>query len=499
MNSRRLNPFVVSLAAFLAVWPYRVLRAAPLSSAFNYQGRLLERGAPANGRYDFTFALFRTDTGGFADSASVTNADVLVSGGLFSALLDFGTNVFSGASLWLEIGVRPAGQLIDFVLLAPRQRLTPAPYSLYTLKAESLVGPLPDSQLSTNVARLDSDQTFRGVARFNNGVTIVGSNGAASLAVQGTVRADSFSGNGAALSNVVASALSARQIERLWRVSIPFVTVSNAGNHADVTGKGAVAYEFRIGKYEVNNNQYGAFLNAVAADDPHHLYSTNMSVDSYGGIERSGSPGDYTYKVKPGMEHLPVVWVDFYDALRFCNWLHNGQPTGVEDDTTTEDGAYTITAEAIGTDSVTRNPGARFWLPSDDEWYKAAYHQPANAGGDPSDYWQYPTRSNDVPLSELPPGGAQSVNACCDTGRAATDVGAYIFASSFYGTFDQAGNVQEWTEGREDFSFLFNRRVRGGSWTYNEFYSKSTDFEFDTTDYDAQGIGFRVAGAADRR
>jgi len=286
-------------------------------------------------------------------------------------------------------------------------------------------------------------------------------------------------------------------MQRLWRVSIPFVTVTNAGNEPDFNGKGAVACNFRIGKYEVNNRQYAAFLNAVAADDPHDLYSTNMSTDLHGGIERSGAPGEYAYTVKPGMGHQPVVWVDFYDALRFCNWLHHGQPSGPQDSTTTEDGAYTLSPEVIFDNSVTRNPAARFWLPSDDEWYKAAYHQPWEAGGDPGNYWLYPTRSNDAPFSEPPPGGVNSANACCETGRMATEVGAYLNSPSFYGTFDQAGNVQEWTEWTDDFTFLGIRRVRGGSWSYNEFYAKSTDFEFDTTDYDAAGIGFRVAGAVD--
>ena len=332
---------------------------------------------------------------------------------------------------------------------------------------------------------------------FNGNVSIGGPNTAASLDVQGSVRANSFSGNGAGLSNVTATVLSAHQTERLWRAPIPFVTVTNAGNAADFNGKGAVAYTFRIGKYELNNSQYAAFLNAVAADDVHELWSTNMSANIHGGIERLGSPGDYSYAVKPGMGHQPVGWVDFYDALRFCNWLHNGQPSGAEDNTTTEDGAYTLTPQAIADENVLRNPGARFWLPSDDEWYKAAYHQPHESGGDPSDYWLYPTRSNDTPFSEPPPGGSNSANTCCETGNMATDVGAYIHAPSFYGTFDQAGNVQEWTEWTDDFTFLRDRRVRGGSWYYNEFYAKSTDFEFDTTDYDAAAIGFRVAGAAD--
>ena len=471
--------------------------AAPVGSAFSYQGRLLESGAPANGGFDLEFQLFTTEVGGSPCAGPLTNAAVLVSNGVFTTTLDFGQNVFSGTNCWLEIAVRGAGRPGDFVVLIPRQLLTPAPYAIYTLKAESLIGPVPDAQLSTNVARLDTDQTFRGAVTFQGGVAIGASGAAASLNVQGKVLAAAFSGNGAGLSNVTASAFSASQMQRLWRVSIPFVAVTNAGNDPDFNGKGAVACSFRIGKHEINNNQYTAFLNAVAQDDPHGLYSTNMSFNVHGGIERSGSPGDYCYAAKPGMGHQPVAWVDYYDALRFCNWLHNGQPAGPEDNTTTEDGAYTVTSEGIAADTVVRNPAARFWLPSDDEWYKAAYHQPVEAGGDVSNYWLYPTRSNDAPFSELPPGGPNSANACCETGRVATDVGAYVSASSFYGTFDQAGNVQEWTEYTTDFNFLRNRRIRGGSWNYNEFYSKSTDFEFDTTDYDAAGIGFRVAGAAE--
>ena len=472
--------------------------AAPLGSAFRYQGRLLDNGAPANGSYDLQFALFTTESGGSPSAGTLTNAAVVVSNGVFTTTLDFGTSVFSGASCWLEIGVSPAGLPGSFVVLSPRQLLTPTPYAIYTLKAESLSGPLPDSQLSTNVARLDAAQTFRGAVTFSGDVVIGTSNAASSLKVQGSVQAGGFSGDGLGLSNVIATALSASQMQKFWRVPIALVAVTNAGNEPDFNGKGAVGYDFRIGKYEINNLQYAAFLNAMAAADPHSIYKTNQTVDVHGGIIRSGSPGDYSYGVKPGMEHQPVVWVDFYDALRFCNWLHNGQPAGVQDNTTTEDGAYTLSPDALANENVLRNPAARFWLPNDDEWYKAAYHQPVDAGGDPSDYWLYPNRSNDTPISELPPGGVNSVNACCDSAGKSTDVGAYLLSRGFYGTFDQAGNAQEWTEWTNDFTDLRDRRVRGGSWFYNEFYSKSTDFEFDTTDYPAAGIGFRVAGAAAR-
>ena len=491
MKIRSVLQFLVAAVGLASILEAPRARAG---TAFTYQGRLQEAGAPANGRYDLRFELFGFEAGGTGNGAPIINSAVAVSNGLFTTTLDFGTSVFSGAPSWLEIGVRPAGGQPNFTILAPRQLLTPTPYAIYTLKAESLNGPLPDSQLSSNIARLNGDQTFSGSVTFSGNVAVGSSASAANLDVQGSVRAASMSGDGAGLSNVVASSLSAKAVERLWRTPIRFVTVGDPGNDPDVTGKGAVPYNFRIGKFEINNNQYAAFLNAVAADDPHSLYSSNMTLNLYGGILRSGSRGDYSYTVKEGMEHKPVVWVDFYDVLRFCNWLHNGQPVGAEDASTTEDGAYTLVPETMSANTVARNPGARFWLPSDDEWYKAAYYQPMEDDGPIGGYWLYPTRSDDTPFSEPPPGGPNSANSCCDTVRVATDIGAYLTAASYYGTFDQAGNVQEWTE---EILYVTNRRLRGGSWVYNEFYSKSTDLEFDTTDYDAEGIGFRVAGTSE--
>src|SRR6185436_5864298 len=165
-----------------------------------------------------------------AASVAITNVSTAVSNGVFTTTLDFGANVFNGANSWLEIGVRPGGSATAFVTLAPRQALTPAPYSIYTLKAESLTGPLPDSQLSSNIARLDGNQQFTGVVSFTGNVGIGTTNPSATLDVQGAVRAASFSGNGSGLSNIVAGALSARQVEKQWRVPIAFVNVTNAEN-----------------------------------------------------------------------------------------------------------------------------------------------------------------------------------------------------------------------------------------------------------------------------
>jgi formylglycine-generating enzyme required for sulfatase activity len=161
-------------------------------------------------------------------------------------------------------------------------------------------------------------------------------------------------------------------------VTMDWVTVGDPGNACDTQSQGcfgSVGYTYLISKYETTNAQYAEFLNAVAATDTNGLYHTRMGVadpDS-GGITRSGSSGSYTYSTIVGREDMPVNWVSFYDNLRFANWLHNGQPTGAQDSTTTEDGAYTFSsATSVGA----RNAGATIFLPSEDEWYKAAARFP---------------------------------------------------------------------------------------------------------------------------
>src|SRR5207253_11356912 len=76
-------------------------------------------------------------SGGAQQGATVTNATVAVSAGIFTVTLDFGANVFGGANRFLEIGVRPAGSVNAYTVLAPRQPITSTPYAIQTLKAAS--------------------------------------------------------------------------------------------------------------------------------------------------------------------------------------------------------------------------------------------------------------------------------------------------------------------------------------------------------------------------
>ncbi len=222
-------------------------------------------------------------------------------------------------------------------------------------------------------------------------------------------------------------------------IPIPTVPIGNAGNASETTvngPRGGVAYDYSIATTEVTNEQYTAFLNAVAATDTNSLYSTAMA-NSFGGISRSGVSGSYVYSTISGRASNPVNNVSFWDATRFANWLHNGQPMGTQNASTTESGAYTLTATGITNNTVTRSAGWQWAVASADEWYKAAYYQPASQGGDSDNYWLYPTSSNTAPT------GGQANYVPAGIGNT-TAVGSY--GANFYGVYDMAGNVYEWND-----------------------------------------------------
>ena len=262
-----------------------------------------------------------------------------------------------------------------------------------------------------------------------------------------------------------------------WAASPVFVPVGDAGNASDVaTGFGAVNDAYRIGVNEVTRAEYAAFLNAVAATDTHGLYSPNM------GIVRSGNPGGYVYTATE--ETRSVAWVSWYDALRFANWLHNGQPDGAQGSASTETGAYTFSGE---TSVSARTPEARVYLPNENEWYKAAYYQ----GGADAWYWGYPTRSDTPPLAAAPSGSDNAANYDRAV-FATTAAGAYPATQGYYGTRDQAGNLWEWNETAVN----GDRGLRGGSFddyplllhtSYRDSQDPADENEF---------VGFRVAAAA---
>jgi sulfatase modifying factor 1 len=161
-------------------------------------------------------------------------------------------------------------------------------------------------------------------------------------------------------------------------VNIAYVPVGNAGNTADtadgdintpgVQRFGAVGYAYQIAKNETTISQYADFLNAVAKTDTYGLYSTSMTQSYINGISRAGVSGSYVYSEALGTGNKPITYVSWFDAARFCNWMHNGQPTGLQTVGTTEGGAYPLNGAVSGI--ITKNVAAKVWIPSEDEWYR---------------------------------------------------------------------------------------------------------------------------------
>jgi len=290
-------------------------------------------------------------------------------------------------------------------------------------------------------------------------------------------------------------------------ITIDTVLIGDAGNPNDSTGYGAVSYTYRIGTYEVNLNQYTAFLNAVAATDTYSLYNTSMGTNlNIAGISRSGSSGSYSYSVI-GSGLRPVTYVSWFDAARFSNWMANGQPTGLQVAGTTEDGAYSLlgATSGVGFAKNTINPNTSgtttWWIPSEDEWYKAAYYDPGPSG--PSDdYWQYATRSDSTPGNQIGAGtnqanyrdnGVYSVtqsSSYSSSQNYLTDGGVFSSSGSYYGTFDQGGNVYEWN----DAVIGSSRGLRGGTWNISDPKVLKSSFRNGTTPTnEVNFVGFRVA------
>jgi formylglycine-generating enzyme required for sulfatase activity len=302
-------------------------------------------------------------------------------------------------------------------------------------------------------------------------------------------------------------------------ITIQMSQVGNPGNLGDPalnndgsSGHGAVGYTYYIGSYDITVAQYTAFLNAVALTDPYGLYNPNMATDqNIGGIQQSGTQGGYSYSVIGTSGSDPVTYVTWLDAARFCNWLENGQPTtGIENIKTTEEGSYTLNGDTdlFGqSGSETKNPGSVWWIPTEDEWYKAAYYDPT-LNEQTGNYWSYATRSNTAPGNVVGATPDQANYFISGTGYSVTQntvlsgtqnyltpVGSFTASASYYMTYDQSGDVFQWSDailGTQE------RGLRGGAWSDGATGSVplSSTYRFEAGPTTATNyIGFRVASS----
>jgi hypothetical protein len=247
---------------------------------------------------------------------------------------------------------------------------------------------------------------------------------------------------------------------------IDFVNIGNAGNAADTTTFGAVPYVYRVGTYEITQDAIGK---ATASG------MSNVTAGAWTGSR-------------------PAANISWYEAAAFVNWLNTS---------TGNQAAYNLTfsgswsmslwssgqAWTAGGENLYRNKEAFYFLPSENEWYKAAYYNPGGAN-----YFLYPTASSSIPtaVASGTTAGTAVYNGVASDPVAVTNAGG----SSPYGTMGQGGNVWEWLESASDGTNSLAskpRAQRGGDTSVAESRLRSSFRNFNDPALEGFGIGFRVA------
>jgi hypothetical protein len=266
---------------------------------------------------------------------------------------------------------------------------------------------------------------------------------------------------------------------------VEFVTVGDPGNPAYdgmdpqgfFTGRGSVDYTYRIGLTELTTQNWVDFLNAMRFTEepfawiPRNWGAAPVQAVPYWRFEAF----DDESAMKPlgGLMWRALAW--------YCNWLHHGQPIGPD---SIRDGAYDVSTFFIDSnngglqDQATRSEGARFWIPSQDEWMKAAYYDPNRHGPGESGWWTYPHMSDEAPEPGLPttPGAQTSAGTFqlfFDFNEAFDiPLKSYKGVESSWGLMDVSGAGQEWSEEWDrvsSFGFLVRRTFAANAGTTPSF------------------------------
>jgi sulfatase-modifying factor enzyme 1 len=252
--------------------------------------------------------------------------------------------------------------------------------------------------------------------------------------------------------------------------SIEFVTIGNPGNMADTTGKpnsaGSVAYTYRIGKYEISADMVDKAIAAGGLDITHQNLGPNK----------------------------PAFYIDWFEAAIFVNWLNESTHTTPAYKFNSEGDFQLWQRGDAGYDPTNRyrNIEAKYFLPSMDEWYKAAYYD-----ADIGVYYDYPTGCDCIPDGFDFEGDTNfdAVFSSVYEAPLPNDITAAGVLSP-YGTMGQGGNVWEWEETEGDLvndAVSSSRGMRGGDWDNSFSYDSLSSLSRYPVDADRGGVGFRVA------
>jgi formylglycine-generating enzyme required for sulfatase activity len=252
-------------------------------------------------------------------------------------------------------------------------------------------------------------------------------------------------------------------------------------------GHGSVDYTYRMSKLEVTTGQWLDFVNrfATQSSSPISFLRGRSS-----GIVGSGPFGNYALNpYVDNAERLPVE-VSFVSSMMYANWLHNRTP---DDISSLFHGAYQLDFEpgenpTIEQVPLEHEPDAKFWIPTLDEWIKAAHYDPDHDGPGEGGYWRYNTTSDTAPVTGLPGEGETSAGIRIlyeEMGEyidpREIPLGAYPETTSPWGLLDTSGGSQEWTAGLWPVLNQADFRLWGGSGP-----------DVDGTDNDEISLGFRL-------
>jgi sulfatase modifying factor 1 len=288
---------------------------------------------------------------------------------------------------------------------------------------------------------------------------------------------------------------------------IDFVTIGSPDNPAwagngtpgdRAVGRGSVPYEYRIGRYEVTTAQWVEFFNA-AYDRPSSEWMPHISIPfRWGAVSATPTtPGGRRWIVPAGSEMIAVGNVSWRTAAMYCNWLHNDKSTDLS---AFMNGAYDVSTFGytgnIFTDQAAHHPNARYWIPTWDEWLKAAHFDPHRHGTNQPGWWTYSTNSDTEPIGG-PPGIGQANTGFSSPNPFGIPLGAYNVTSP-WGLYDVAGATTEWTEEVFTLPEGLRFRVLDGSWWWdggpgNDRIGSISAAEFpNIATFD---FGFRIASA----
>jgi hypothetical protein len=208
--------------------------------------------------------------------------------------------------------------------------------------------------------------------------------------------------------------------------------------------RGSVAYEYRIMTREIAVEEWFEFVQAYA---PYYDGPRTSDFTSFWILPSSLDPEEPPgYYIAAGAQRYAADF-SWRFAARYANWLHNGKAL---EQWAFESGAYdtsTFTRNPDGSfnDQLAHSPGARFWIPTLDEWIKSVYFDPNRYGPGIEGYWMHPAQT-DIPLLPGPPGVGQTSGGINDPNNYFFDVGSYPAVQSPWGLLDASGGVSEWTE-----------------------------------------------------